>query len=559
MRARLAINVAAVALAIALASAPQALAATPTVTDVSPNHGADTGGTTVTITGTDFTTATAVNFGGSAATSFTPDLSGTQITATAPAGTAGTTVDVTVTNLEGTSANTAADDYTYDVPAPTVTSLNPTHGTAAGGNSVTITGTDLSGATAVNFGANSASIIIATASTVVVDAPAGTAGTTVQVTVTTPGGTSPTGGTGNDYAYDSPPPPDVTGLSPSHGAAAGGTTVTVFGTNFSGTTAVKFGSTNATSFTVNNGSKITATAPTGTAGNTVNVTVTTPSGTSSIAGTDDDYTYDIPAPTVSSLNPTHGPAAGGTSVTITGTNLTGATAVNFDANPASFTVNNPTKITATAPAGVGGTTAQVTVTTGGGTSPAKLYDYEVPPTPAPVVTGLNPSHGSAAGGTSVTITGSNFTGATAVRFGITYAPSFTLDSATQITATAPPGAAGSMVDVAVITGAGASSKTGTGNDYTYDQAPVVAERPVPDTFLTHRPKHRTHRRKVAFAFSSDMPGVSYQCFYAQGWADCSSPHTFRHLKPGRYKFQVKAIGSGVEDPTPASWTFRVRR
>jgi IPT/TIG domain len=470
-----------------------------------------------------------------------------------------------VTNLEGTSANTPADVYTYDVPAPpapTVTSLNPTHGTAAGGNSVTITGTDLSGATAVNFDANSASIIIATASTVVVDAPAGTAGTTAQVTVTTPGGTSPTGGSGNDYTYDPPPPPptpDVTGLSPSHGAAAGGTTVTVFGTNFSGATVAKFGSTNATSFTVINGSKITATAPTGTAGNTVNVTVTTPSGTSSTAGTDDDYTFDIPAPTVSSLNPTHGPAAGGTLVTITGTNLTGATGVNFDANPASFTVNNPTKITATAPAGVGGTTAQVTVTTPGGTSPAKLYAYEVPATPAPVVTGLNPSHGSTAGGTSVTITGLNFTGATAVRFGITYAPSFTLDSATQITAIAPPGTAGSMVDVAVITGAGASSKTGTGNDYTYDQAPVVAQRPVPDTFLTHHPKHRTRRRQVAFAFSSDMPGVSYQCLFAQGWAKCSSPHTFRHLKPGRYRFQVKAIVNGVKDPTPASWTFRVRR
>ena len=45
--------------------------------------------------------------------------------------------------------------------------------------------------------------------------------------------------------------------------------------------------------------------------------------------------------------------------------------------------------------------------------------------------------------------------------------------------------------------------------------------------------------------------------YAQGWTKCTSPHVFRHLKPGRFRFQVKAILNGVEDPTPASWFFKV--
>jgi len=80
-----------------------------------------------------------------------------------------------------------------------------------------------------------------------------------------------------------------------------------------------------------------------------------------------------------------------------------------------------------------------------------------------------------------------------------------------------------------------------------------------DTFLTDHPRHRTHKRKVTFAFSSDVNGASFQCFYAQGWAKCRSPHTFRHLKPGRYRFQVRAIVNGVKDPTPASWTFRILR
>jgi hypothetical protein len=81
----------------------------------------------------------------------------------------------------------------------------------------------------------------------------------------------------------------------------------------------------------------------------------------------------------------------------------------------------------------------------------------------------------------------------------------------------------------------------------------------PETFLTHHPRHRIHQRKVTFAFSSDVSGASFQCFYAQGWAKCKSPHTFRHLKPGRYKFEVRAVVNGVEDPAPASWLFRVLR
>jgi hypothetical protein len=79
----------------------------------------------------------------------------------------------------------------------------------------------------------------------------------------------------------------------------------------------------------------------------------------------------------------------------------------------------------------------------------------------------------------------------------------------------------------------------------------------PETFLTHHPRHRTHKRKVAFAFSSDVAGAHFQCFYAKGWAKCKSPHIFRHLETGRYRFQTRAVVNGVEDPDPASWVFKV--
>src|SRR5207247_9765597 len=121
--------------------------------------------------------------------------------------------------------------------------------------------------------------------------------------------------------------------------------------------------------------------------------------------------------TVTSVEPKAGPAAGGTSVTITGTKFTGATAVRFGSTAAtSFTVNSATSITATSPAGTG--TVDVTVTTPAGTSPiseADRFPY------GPTVTKVEPNVGPAAVGTSAAITGTGFAGATAVEFESTHA------------------------------------------------------------------------------------------------------------------------------------------
>jgi hypothetical protein len=115
---------------------------------------------------------------------------------------------------------------------------------------------------------------------------------------------------------------------------------------------VTFGGTAATAFTVNSANQITATAPAHAAG-TVDIIVTTPLGTSPNTA-DDNFVYGN-APTITSINPTQGPTAGGTTVTITGTGFTGATAVNFGATAAtSFTVVNDTTITAVSPVGTNG-------------------------------------------------------------------------------------------------------------------------------------------------------------------------------------------------------------
>jgi hypothetical protein len=90
----------------------------------------------------------------------------------------------------------------------------------------------------------------------------------------------------------------------------------------------------------------------------------------------------------------------------------------------------------------------------------------------PTVTGVSPTSGPTAGGTSVTITGTGFTGATAVKFGTTSAPTFTVNSATQITATAPAGTG--TVDVTVTTPGGTSAVNAPADRFTYTSAPVIS-------------------------------------------------------------------------------------
>jgi hypothetical protein len=173
-------------------------------------------------------------------------------------------------------------------------------------------------------------------------------------------------------------PPAATSISPNNGPLAGGTSVTITGANFIGATAVKFGATNATSFTVNSATQITATAPAGTG--TVDVTVTTVGGTSATSAAD-QFSYMQPVPTITSVSPNTGPTTGGTAVAITGSNFTGTTAVKFGAtNATSFTVISTTQISAIAPPGSLGT-VDVTVKTPSGTSaisPADQYSYAVP-------------------------------------------------------------------------------------------------------------------------------------------------------------------------------------
>jgi len=269
-----------------------------------------------------------------------------------------------------------------------------------------------------------------------------------------------------------PPNPTVTALSPKEGLPTGGTVVSITGNELNGATAVKFGSANASAFHVESNTAITAIAPQGSG--VVDVTVTTPEGTSPTS-TADRFSYMNPAvaaPKVSGLSPREGPAPGGTTVTISGNNLTGATAVQFGANRAAHFSVNPegTSITAISPAGTG--TVDVTVTTSGGTSTTTAADRFTYRALAPTVSGVKPNEGPAHGGIYVAITGSNFAHASAVMFGEAMSTNFTDVSEGMIVAEVPEGKSvqfGTHQTVPVtVTTPGGTSATSSADEFTYN-------------------------------------------------------------------------------------------
>ena len=341
----------------------------PALSSVSPASGPEAGGNTVTLMGSGFVSPATVSFGGVPATAVTVTGS-TTITATAPAGTG--TADVSVATALGSSTLTGA--YAYE-PVPTVASLSPAVGPSAGGTAVTITGTGFTPDAAVQFGTVPASsVTVSSATSLTAVSPAGTAGT-VDVTVTTAGGTS---ATTNADAYSYADVPTITSVSPDAGSTSGGTSVDITGTGFTQDADVHFGSIEATGVTVIDSTSLTAFAPTSQAG-TVDITVTTPGGTSALSSAD-QYTF-ADVPTVVSISPSAGPVAGGTVVTVTGSNfVAGDTSVQFGATSAGVIVASDTSLTAVSPAASAGV-VDITVTTPGGTSAtssADQFTYDEP-------------------------------------------------------------------------------------------------------------------------------------------------------------------------------------
>lgn len=437
----------------------------PTLSGISPASGPTAGGTSVSLTGTDFTGATAVTIGGTAATGVTVN-SATSITATTPAHAPGT-VDVVVTTPGGTATLTNAFSYAAPTP-PVANAVSAAVAANSTNNAITLSitgGTPTSVAVATQAAHGTA---IASGASIVYSPASGYYGAdSFLYTATNADGTS---APATVNITVSAPMPTLSNISPASGPTAGGTSVTLTGTNFSGASDVIFGGVPATSVTVNNATSITATTPAHATGS-VDVVVSTPGGTATLTG---GFSYLAPVlPVANQVSATVAANSANNAVTLS---ITGgvATSVAVASQAAHGTATaSGTSIVYSPDSGYyGADSFTYTATNADGTSAPAIVSITVQAR-APTLSVISPASGPTAGGTSVTLTGTNLTGATGVTIGGIGATGVAINSATSITVTTPAHAAGSA-DITVTTPGGTAALPG---GYTYQAEPVVITPP----------------------------------------------------------------------------------
>ena len=381
----------------------------PTITSFSPQTAGM--GDKVIITGTEFTEADFVQFGGSYAPFKV--ISPTSIEATVANGSSGS---VTVNTKGGVAS---LPGFTHK--APVINSFTPT--TASDGGNVTISGVNFTGATSVSFGGTPAKSF-SVASGTQINAVVG-AGKSGPVTVTTPLGSA----SKNGFEH---PGPAISYVSPLYAGPLSGVPITIYGTNFTGATSVSFGGVAATSFTVTSPTIITASPPAGASGD---VLVLTPRGSDKAAG----FVWVSP-PVITGFVKNQNNTG---TITVTGNNFIGVNAITVGGVACYFTVFSATSLIVhvdNAPTG------DLQITTIGGS--VKFPGYV---NSSPAIQAVSPA--TAAVGQTITITGVNFNNVQSVKFGNVNATSYSVVSAGKITAVV---AGGSSSPLIVTTADGAS-------------------------------------------------------------------------------------------------------
>ncbi|MGI4760329.1 MAG: IPT/TIG domain-containing protein [Janthinobacterium lividum] len=400
---------------------------------------------TLTVSGSGFTAGSVVSFNGTALqTTYT---SATQLTAQVPAAALATagSYDVLVASPAPGGGTSAAATFTVTTPAPTLVSFAPAQGLA--GTRVTVTGTNLTGASALTLnGVSIGSFTVVNAATLTFVVPVGA--TSGLLAVTTPGGTASSASSFTVLL----PTPTIASLAPTTVVAGSGDfTLTVTGTGFISGSVINFGTT-ALPTTYGSATQLTAQVPASlvAAAGSVSVAVANPSpeqGGTSAAATFTITAPAIPAPTLVSFTP--GSGLVGTAVTVTGTNLLGATVLTLNGvRVGSFTVVNATTLTFVVPTGA--SSGLLTVATPGGTATSASSFTVLLPNPAPTISRLSPASAVAgSGATTLTVTGTGYVNSSVVQFNGVALPT-TFVSATQLTATVPATALATAGTYAVI-------------------------------------------------------------------------------------------------------------
>jgi hypothetical protein len=323
--------------------------------------------------------------------------------------------------------------FNVSIPKIDVTAINPTVDPT--GTNVEIDGYGFNSTSVVKFKGITATTVTHDSATVM-HAVVPTAATTGPITITNTA--APAGSITSACNFFVSPM--ITGMTPLSGRT--GSTVTINGSGLEPGAHVTLG-TKTMPITSGSGTQLKVTVPNG--GATGTITVTTPSGSATI--TPFTVTFSI-----TSIAPTSGPH--GTVVTINGAGFNASSVVKFNGLAASaVTLVSATRLRATVPAGATSGPVTVTNTTAPTGTVQSPTNYTVTADVAPSVTSFNPTSGAV--GTPVTITGTNFSGASSVKFG-TVSATFKVVSDTQITTTVPTGAVTAPISVTNAIGTGTS-------------------------------------------------------------------------------------------------------
>lgn len=336
---------------------------------------------------------------------------------------AASTAFVTISNAWGAATST---NYLYFNPV-----ITGYPSTATPGSTVNLGGVSFLGVTSVSAGSFAVPFAILSGTNLSFTLP--TNAIDANVVVTSPGG-----------SYITPAPievlPEISSFSPLGGPPK--TAVMIYGGGFLNATSVSFGNIPAASFSVVSATTISAVVPDNVP--TAPITVATPNGSGSSAAK-----FSAP-PILQSQNPSSG--LPGALVTLSGSGLTGVTAVSLGSLTAPFNAVGDSSITAEVPLSArAGQVLQWSVTTPGGT--ATLTQSFTVTGPLPGITGFQPAYGPV--GTTVTLFGTNLSTATSVTFG-GVAAQFVANGG-GITAVVPAGASSGFIVVTTPNGTAQSA------------------------------------------------------------------------------------------------------
>ncbi|MBI1861918.1 MAG: IPT/TIG domain-containing protein, partial [Deltaproteobacteria bacterium] len=396
----------------------------PAITAVNPTTGVETGGTTIVLNGSSLEPGGAVTVGGVNCTNLivSPTIATCRTGVHLPG-----VVDIQFTNPDGLTA-TLANSFTY-LGLPIITQILPNSGPTTGGTAINITGQNFDSQSIVQIdGSGCGNIRNLSATFLTCDTPAAADVGAVDVVITNRTGQIFTLAGGFTYTY---PPPQVVAVVPTSGTAVGGNSVEIDGFNFRAGVSVLIGGTPCGNVNFVSANKITCTAGANSPGPADVVVANIPSGTTTVAG---GYSY-ISAPMLTSVTPASGSTAGGTSVTIVGTQFLAGPTVLFDlAACINVVAVSATQITCTTPVhSAGNVTVTVTNTDLGTVSKPNAFVYAAPPS----LSSIAPTSAPSNGGITLTLTGSNFTNGLSITVGGQTCTSPTMVNANQATCAMP--------------------------------------------------------------------------------------------------------------------------